>query len=213
MFSLILFLILNNECFSVNNHTEFAFEDPTTHNYEATNGSSNTLDNSAACHFFFPAPDGFNDLKIPEDQEDPLAPNAESCVYQSESISIDDELLALETLQTSHLSSFSIIDPQNITEPTLCESKPKPYIQDEAEGEVLLFCSLSLFKTYVYLLDFFRASQNFIIQNYCSCYLFRTIYLYLMCKGKIFGTLCSNPAVPAKIFLNCPDSLCLFIII
>lgn len=204
MFSLILFLIVYNECFSVNNHTEFAFEDPITHNYEATNGSSNALDDSAACHFFFPAPDGFNDLKIPEDQVDPLALNAESCVYQSESISIDDELLALETLQASHLSSFSIIDPQNITEPTLCESKPKPYIQDEAEGKVLLFCSLSLFKTYVYLFDFFRASQNFIIQNYCSCYLFRTIYLYLMCKRRNFSYFVFQTSGSSKIFFKLP---------
>lgn len=138
---------MNNECFSVNNRTEFASEDPIIHNYGATNGSQYVLENSAACHFFFPVPDGFNEIKTPEDQVDPLALNTDSCVYQSESISIDDELLALETLQTSQLSSFAIIDPQNITEPNLCESKPKPYIHDEAEEKVLLFCSLSLFKT------------------------------------------------------------------
>lgn len=129
----------------MNNRTEFAFEDPIIHNYGATNGSSYAFENSAACHFFFPAPDVFHEIKTPEDQVDPLALNTDGCAYQSESVSIDDELLALETLQTSQLSSFSIVDPLNITEPNLCESKP--YILDEAEQKVILFCSLSLFIT------------------------------------------------------------------
>lgn len=120
----------------MNNRTEFALEDPVIHNYGATNGPSFEFENSAACHFFFPAADGLNEIKAPVDQVDPLALNTDGCVYQSESISIHDELLALETLRTSELSSFSIIDPQNITEPNFCESKPDPYFQDEAGREV-----------------------------------------------------------------------------
>ncbi|KAG8315937.1 hypothetical protein J6590_062027 [Homalodisca vitripennis] len=83
------------------------------------------------CHFFFPSnEDGIDSLEREGDLQDPLASSdypISDC--QTEHITVDDELLALENLPATAKTSFSIIDPINIVGPNNYKIKIEPEIE------------------------------------------------------------------------------------